>query len=383
MKRFTNLITARTLLIVVSGLLIGFLSGCSKKPQEAKEIEIGAILPLTGDNAVYGVAIKNGIELGVEEISENGGIRGKKITVIFEDDRAEPSQTISAYKKLTQVNRVPLILGGVFSASSLAIAPLAQRDKVVLLSPTSSSIDLTNAGPWFFRIYPSDTYDGVFLANFAFNELKTRNAAVLYLQVSSTTAIAKVFHEKFSSLGGKITLFEGHAEGSIDFRRSLSRLKESKADIVFLPSYLKEMAIILKQAKELGVTTQFLSISTFNDPKMIELAGNAAENVLFSTPYFDPSGSDELSRSFASSFRAKYKEAPNIWAGYGYDVVRVAAKAIETAGKSRTPEVLREALSQISGFPGVTGMVTFDANGDVEKELNILVVKNGEFIPYR
>ncbi|GAH67412.1 unnamed protein product, partial [marine sediment metagenome] len=143
MKRFTNLITARTLLIVVSGLLIGFLSSCSKKPQEAKEIEIGAILPLTGDNAVYGVAIKNGIELGVEEISENGGIRGKKITVIFEDDRAEPSQTISAYKKLTQVNRVPLILGGVFSASSLAIAPLAQRDKVVFLSPTSSSIDLT------------------------------------------------------------------------------------------------------------------------------------------------------------------------------------------------------------------------------------------------
>ncbi len=367
------------ILCVLSALLV--ISGCSKK--EPREIKIGAILPLTGDNAVYGVAIKNGIELGIEEINENGGIRDKKITVIFEDDRAEPSQTISAYKKLTQVNRVPLILGGVFSASSLAIAPISQRDKVILLSPTSSSVDLTNAGPWFFRIYPSDTYDGIFLANFAFHDLKARSAAILYLQVSSTTAIAKVFEEKFSALGGNTVLSEGHAEGTTDFRVTLSRLKDFKSDIVFLPSYLEEMAIMLKQAKELGIGAQFLSISTFNDPKILELAGNAAENVLFSTPYFDPTSSDELTRSFVSSFRTRYNDAPNIWAGYGYDVIRIASKALEDAGKSPTSETIREALSHIVGFPGVTGTVTFDKNGDVEKELTILEVKNGQFVRYQ
>ncbi len=382
MKRLTNLITGRTLLIVVLGLLIVFPFGCSKKKQEAKEIKVGAILPLTGDNAVYGIAIKNGIELGAEEINRNGGIKGKKITVIFEDDRAEPSQTISAFTKLTQINKVPLILGGVFSASSLAIAPLAQRDRVVLLSPTSSAVELTNAGPWFFRIYPSDTYDGSFLAKFAFENLKARSATVLYLQVSSTTAIAKVFEQEFSSLGGKIVLFEGHAEGTADFRATLSRLKGVKADIAFLPSYLKEMAIMLKQSKELGIDPQFLSISTFNDPKILELAGNAAENVLFSTPYFDPTSSDGLSRSFVNVFRTKYNETPNIWAGYGYDVIRVASKAIESADKY-TPEQIREALGHISGFPGVTGTVTFDVNGDVEKELSVFTVKNGQFVRYQ
>lgn len=369
------------IIVVALALTIALIVSQTKK--DVEKIKIGAILPLTGDNAVYGMEIKKGIELGAEVINRNGGINGRALTIIFEDDQANPQKSISAYKKLTQVDEVPLILGGVFSASSLAIAPLAQRDKIVLLSPTSSSVDLTNAGPWFFRIYPSDTYDGVFLANFAFNNFKARNAAVLYLQVSSTTAIAKVLEDKFSSLGGKIALSEGHAEGTTDFRVTLSRLKDIKADIVFLPSYLKEMAIILKQAKELGVNTQFLSISTFNDPKILELAGNAAENVLFSTPYFDPTALDKLTQSFVSSFRTKYNETPNIWAGYGYDVVRVAAKGIEAASIPLEPEGIREALSHISGFPGVTGVITFDVNGDVEKELNVLIVKNGQFARYQ
>lgn len=369
-----------TIIVVVVLAIVLTLTQTREKPNE---IKIGAILPLTGDNAVYGVEIKRGIELGAEEVNRKGGINGRALTIIFEDDQANPQKSISAYKKLTQVDEVSLILGGVFSASSLAIAPLAQRDKIVLLSPTSSAVDLTNAGPWFFRIYPSDTYDGVFLANFVFNNLKAQNAAVLYLQVSSTTAIAKVFEEKFSFLGGKIVLSEGHAEGTTDFRVTLSRLKDIEANIVFLPSYLKEMAIILKQAKELGVNTQFLSISTFNDPKILELAGNAAENVLFSTPYFDPTAADKLTQSFVSSFRTKYNKVPNIWAGYGYDVVRVAAKGIEATSIPLEPEDVRGALGHISGFPGVTGTVTFDVNGDVEKELNVLIVKNGQFARYQ
>jgi len=381
MKRYTSLITILCL-VVISVLFVIAPWGCKKEDPQTKEIKIGAILPLTGDNAVYGVAIKNGIELGIAEINKNGGIRGKKTTVLFEDDRAEPSQTISAYKKLTQVNRVPLILGGVFSASSLAIAPLAQRDNVVLLSPTSSSVDLTSAGPWFFRIYPSDTYDGVFLANFAFNDLKAKSAAILYLQVSSTTAIAKVFEKKFSALGGNIILSEGHAEGTTDFRGTLTRLKDIEFDIIFLPSYLKEMAIILRQAKELGIGKQFLSISTFNDTKILDLAGDAAEGVLFSTPYFDPSSPDELTQSFNKSYEARFGDQPNVWAGYGYDVVRVAAKAIEKA-KSNEPAAIREALSQVSDLLGVTGTVTFDANGDVSKELKVLRVKGGKFVPHK
>jgi branched-chain amino acid transport system substrate-binding protein len=370
-------------IIIIAAVVLALVLIVIQTNKGPNEIKIGAILPLTGDNAVYGVAIRNGIELGIEEINKNGSLNGKKIRVIFEDDRADPSQTVSAYTKLTHLDKVSLIIGGVFSASSLAIAPLSNRDKIILLSPTSSAVELTNAGPWFFRIYPSDSYDGLFLAKYAIENLKAQSVAVLYLQVNSTTAIAEVFKDKFIALGGKIVLFEGHAEGTTDFRSALSRLKNIKADIVFLPSYLKEMAILLKQGKELGINTQFLSISTFNDPRLLELAGNAAEKVLFSTPYYDPASPDKLSKSFVNTFRTKYNETPNIWAGYGYDVIRVAERAYNDAGNSSTPETIRDALSLISGFPGVTGTVTFDKNGDVEKELSILQVKDGKFVPYQ
>lgn len=342
-----------------------------------KEIKIGAILPLSGDNAAYGVEIRKGVELGAAEINAEGGINGKQLHIVFEDDQADPQKTVSAYKKLTKIHGICFIIGGVFSSSTLAIAPLAEREKVVLLSPTSSAIEISNVGDYVFRIYPSDSLDCFFLAEFAYNKLHARSVAVLYLQASATTAISKFFKKRFEELGGHIVLSESHNEGDNDFRSSLSKIKGNEVvDIIFIPSYLREMAILLKQARELGIRSQFLSISTFYDPKIVELTGEAAEGVIFSAPLYNAKNESPLAKRFVSQFKKAYRSEPGIWSAYGYDVARVAAEGLK---KGYNSSAIKEALYKIKDFSGVTGSITFDKNGDVVKQLEMFIVKNGKF----
>jgi branched-chain amino acid transport system substrate-binding protein len=379
MKCFKKLITDHWLLTAVLFVVMIALSfGCAKKG--AKEIKIGAIVPLTGDNAVYGIALKKGMDLGLEEINSYGGINGKKLTLIFEDDQAEPQKGVNAFIKLTKVDKVPMVIGAMFSAVTLAIAPIAEQQKTVLLSPTSSAVDITNAGDYIFRIYPSDSFDGVFLADFAVNNLKAKTTSILYIQVTSVSAIVKVFKERFQENGGKILDEEVYAEGATDFRTQLVKIKKSDPDIIFLPGYLREMAIQLTQAKELGIKKPILTISTFYDSRIFDLAKDATEGVIFSTPFFDPESQTPVVKQFVDSFTKKYGEKPNIWAGYGYDAVKISALALQKGGTQSNQ--IKEELYKIKDFPGVTGTTTFDKNGDVIKELRVLKATKREFILY-
>jgi branched-chain amino acid transport system substrate-binding protein len=366
-------------LAVAVALSIILFSSCTQ-PEKSNEIKIGAIAPLTGDNAVYGVAIQKGIQLGVDKINSTNGINGKKLNVIFEDDQADPQKSVAAYRKLTSVDKVPLILGGVFSASTLAIAPIAEKDKVVLLSPTSSAVELTKAGDFTFRIYPSDSYDGTFLADFASQKLRAKTASVLYVKVAAATALANVFKDKFEASGGKVDNLIGYNQGDTDFKLQITKIKDSNPDIVFMPGYLREMAIQLKQVKELGLNKPIIAPSSFNDPEIIKLAGNAAEGVMFSSPLFDPESKEPKIKMFVNDFSKKHNEKPNIWAAYGYDAVNIAALAM-TKGDIKS-EVIRDNLYKITNFLGVTGNTSFDSNGDVNKELKILMVSKQSFLPY-
>ena len=358
------------------------LPACSKK-SESKEIKIGAILPLSGDNATYGTALKRGMDLAIDSINARGGINGKKLIVIFEDSQGEPSKGVTVFNKLTKVDKVPMIIGDMFSAGTLAIAPIAEKQKVVLLSPTASAVDLTNAGDYIFRIYPSDSYDGTYLADFARTRLNANTVSIIYLQVTSIAAVSQVFKEKFESLGGKILSTESYKEGDTDFKSQLLKANSVNPDIIFIPGYLREMALQLKQAKELGIRKPFLSISTFYDSKIFELSGDASEGVLFSSPAFDTSSAVPEIVKFVTLYKSRYNnQIPDILSGYGYDVVNIAAHAFTTA-TNITSENIKASLYQIKNYPGVTGKTSFDANGDVIKELRIMQVKNGKFVPYQ
>jgi len=370
-------------IVVIVALTISLILMKSKK--EPEEIKIGAIIPLTGDNAIYGVAIKKGIDLAVKEINNRGGINEKKLVVVIEDSEANPLKGVNSFKKLITIDEVPMVIGAVFSAVTLAIAPIAEQNKIVLLSPTSSAVELSGVGDYIFRIYPSDSYDGDFLANFAIEELNAKTASVLYIQAASVTAIIKVFKKVFEERGGQILDMQGYSEGEKDFKSHIQKIKNSDPDIIFLPGYLKEMALQLRQLREFGVNKTILSISTFYDQIIFSLASDAANGILFSTPYFDTSVQNPVMQEFIKAYQLNYEESPNIWAGYGYDALNISALAIRNALSKRkiTSEKIKEEFYLIRNYPGVTGLTTFDNNGDVVKELRIMKAENGAFVEYR
>jgi len=383
----------------LSGLcLLGLLlsTGCKKEESPSNStstsqssqnqpIKIGAIVPLTGDAAGYGTSLKKGMDLAVEEINKHPDSAGKHLNIVFEDDRNLPQAGVSAFNKLVSVDNVPTVLGAMFSAVTLAIAPIAESQKVVLLSPTSSAIELTTAGDYIFRIYPSDSYDGQYLATFANEKLHAKRVAVVTLQAASTTSISQLFKKLFTDSGGTVVLDETYQTGNTDFRAILTKINEQKPDLVFLAGTLNETAGLLRQAKELGVKNTFLGISTLNDPKFLQLAGDAADGVLFSSPVFDPTSQAPEMTNFVSAYRVQYGQDPDILAGYGYDTVNIAALAINQADKNGgvTPDNIKTALYAIKNYPGVTGKMSFDKNGDVVKDLRIMTVSGGKFVSYQ
>ncbi len=365
--------------IVFAAVIVAVVA-INRSREDGRNVTIGAILPLTGDAGSYGVGLKRGMDTALEHVNAAGGINGRNLVIKVEDSQADPAKAVSAFNKLRSVDRVPMVLGDMFSAGTLAIAPIAERNKIVLLSPSASAVDLTKAGDYIFRIYPSDTYDGTYLAQFVHGKAKAKTVAIVYMQVASISAIVQVFQGEFEKAGGKVVCAEAYKEGDTDFRSQLAKATASNPDIVFIPGYLKEMANLLKQAKEMGIKTQFVSISTFADPKILELAGDAAEGVQFSSPAFDAGSAAPEMQTFVGTFRKNYNQEPDILAGYGYDVVNIAAQALRSAGDI-TPDDIKQALYSIKDYPGVTGKTTFDSNGDVVKELRMMCVKDGAFAP--
>ncbi len=353
--------------------------GCKK--QEEKEIEVGAILPLTGDAAIYGNEIKKGMDMSLEEINQNGGINGKVIKIIYEDDAGDAKTGVSALTKLIKVDKVPVVIGGAMSSVASAIAPIAQQNGVVLLSPTATAPDLSNIGNYFFRIWPSDNYDGTIMADFATKELRLSRFSILYVNNDYGKGIEEVFKNRVEENGGKILSSEGYEIGATDFKSQLTKIKSHDPEAIYLPGYYKELAGILKQAKELGIKSKILSVNSFYNPNLIKLAGSAAEGAIFTYPVFDAESSTPIIKNFVSKFSQKYSKKPDAFAAQGYDALKIVAYAIKHGGFNS--EEIQKAMSKINNYIGVSGRMSFDTNGDVVKKLRMLTVKNGRFIPYK
>ncbi len=369
-----RLIKVLIVVAVTTAIALGAFT-CGKK--DAGEIRIGAVLPLTGDAAIYGEELRNGIELAVDLINSERGINGQPIRVVFQDDTGDAKTGLSALNKLIQVDKVPVIIGGAMSNVAASIAPVAQSNKIVLLSPTATAPSLSKIGDYFFRIWPSDNFDGAFMADFAYDSLEIYKVSIMFVNTDYGKGIEGVFKREFEIKGGKILLSEGYDLGATDFRSTLSKIKKLKPDAIYLPGYYKEIAGILRQAKELGIATRFLSVNSFMDPKILEIAGETAEGAIFTYPLYDPEDSETIVKSFVDKFQNKYGKKPDAFAAQGYDALNIVASAINKGGY--TSREIQRALSQLKDFPGVTGTMNFDENGDVVKHLRIMTVRNGQF----
>jgi branched-chain amino acid transport system substrate-binding protein len=363
----------KVLLSIFCSLVI--LTACPGTPPKTDNqkaiVKIGAILPLTGDASVYGKAIKNGIDLAYNESPIKD-----RIQIIYEDDAGQAQTGVTAINKLAEQN-VNVIVGGAMSSVAAAIAPISKDKKITLLSPTATLPSLTNAGEYFFRLWPSDNYDGEIMANHAYNSLGIKKVAVLYVNLDYGVGINQVFTDKFKGLGGSVVYDDGYAQGATDFRTQLQKVKESGAEALFLPGYYQEIANILKQAKELNLKIQILSVNSFYDPKLLEIAGPVAEGAIFTYPTFDNESKDAVTSKFVEKYNAAYNEKPDAFAAQGYDSFKVIESLIQAGNTDN--EAIKNALSKVQNFEGVAGKFSFDENGDVIKDLRIMTVKNGKF----
>jgi len=371
----------RVFSVAMIGVLM-LLVGCSPNNTVApnNEIKVGVIFPMTGDAGSYGERGRNGITLAVDEINAKGGVAGRKIQAIIEDSKADPKTGVSAMTKLTTVDQVPVVIGDIVSAVTLAAAPIAQSSKVVLLSPTSSAPAITEAGDYVFRIWPSDLAEGRAIATFAHNA-GFKNVGILYMQNEYGVAIQDVFTKTLSGLGGQVTDALAYKPDESDFRSYLTKLAAKKPDAIYFVSYYKDGALAMKQAREIGVQSQFLGTTAIEDPKVFEVGGNALDGVIYPLASgFDVQSSNETVKTFVNAYKSRFQSDPDWVPAQCYDAMMLVAARMGK-GETTGPE-LQKALAGTKGYQGVTGEITFDENGDVVKPVTIKVIKGGSFQKY-
>jgi len=365
----------RWLIIFTLLSTLSIFQACTKKDGDV--IKIGVITVETGDGANYGLVAKQGIELAIEELNVEGGINGKKILSVYADSKGNPRDAVSAYRSL-QSQGITLILGPFYSSNFLAIAPLAAKDKVVLLTGSATDDNITNAGKYSFRVCPTNLKQGETLANFAIFELHAKTVYVLYRNVDYGISLKKSFVETFLNNGGEIYGEEGIEPDANDVRTQLTKASEKAADVIFAPIHYPEGGVLLKQAKELGVKSIIIGGDGGFDPKLIEIAGNASENSFWSTIGLGGSDVDSIRESYLKNYKDKYGIESGAYSALYYDAMRVASLALQSS-KDYSGESIREALMNIQDYRGPTGITKFDENGDVDKPFSIYKVQEGEF----
>jgi branched-chain amino acid transport system substrate-binding protein len=347
------------------------------------EIQIGWIGPLTGDAAPYGIAIKRGTDLAVQDVNASGKL-GKPLKIIYEDDQAKPALGVAAFQKLVQINHVPVVIQAAASSVMLAVMPEAEKAKVVYISPSCSSDKIRtekirNHYKYIFRTWPSDSYQAELLASFAFNKLKAKKAAILYINNEYGVGFKDVFAKQFHDLGGSVVFSEGYDQGTTDFRSLLTKVKEATPDVVFIPSQYKEAGQLLKQAKELGVNVQFLADAALYSPELLKAAGDAANGLILTNPEWSPQSDKPQVKAFVDAFRKAYGQDPDVYAAAGYDLIFVLAQAMGD-GKDVTADSVRQGLLQMKPYDGVTGEIKFDSIGEVRWGFSTFEVRDGKFI---
>jgi len=370
MKTRTVVMVALTAAIVIAAITF---SGCVEKKQDG--VKVGAILPLTGDLVAYGENIQKGIGLAAEEINANGGIGGANITVLYKDNEGKSDKTVSAMNELA--GEVPVVIGAVASANTVAICPIAEEKKIVLISPSSTSPKLSDYKNYVFRTVSSDKYQGRALADVVL-DLKGGRAkvAVVYVDNAYGDGLKEVFVKSYQEEGGNIVAVESFKEGDTDFKAILNRLKEKNPDAVVLIGYVKEGAAMLKQAKEEGLNVVWVGTDGIKADAFIELAGGDAEGIIATYPI--SMVSEPVTDKFVGLYETKYGPGHiDSDAAYGYDTMKVVAEAIEKGGYDA--EGIRDALRELRHH-GVCGAKKFDENGDVPPAYDLWKVENSKWI---
>lgn len=363
--------------LVIVGIII--LLVVLRQAHSREQIVLGHVSPLTGDAAIWGMWERDGIDLAIDEINASGGVGGRQLVVIHEDDQGTPSTAVSAIQNLISARGVRIVIGGSLSGTTLAMAPIAERNKVILLSPSAQSPRISQAGDFVFRIFASSTVEGAHLADVAIRS-GIRTVAILYLNNDYGVGLRTVIAERVQ---GRIRIVAEEAYGSDtrDFRTHIQKaVGATSPDGLFLLGYPTDMGTNLKQMAEMGLGTRGFAPNSFEGEEIIKIAGSAADGVVYVYPVIPDS---RHSAQVRAAFQARYSRDMNVYNGMGYDAVKILAAALSDSNGT-SGDGLKDALYRIRDFAGVTGTITFDKNGDVvDRPMEARVVRNGQFVRLR
>jgi len=343
------------------------LFSCAKK--DADTVSIGAVFPISGPVAFYGNESRDGALLAIDEINAAGGLLGKKLALITEDDEGDGSKALNAFTKLITSNGVKFVIGSSTSGATMAMTSLAQQNKVILNSPSATNEAVTTVGDYIFRACFIDPFQGVVGADFAFDVLGARRAAVLYdAGADYNTGLAESFRDQFRALGGNVVM-EAYQTGDVDFNAQVTRIRATNPDVIFLPNYYNDVALQAKQLRAQGVNCALVGGDGWDG-----LVDNAGDEVLngFWSSGFASDTSDPRGVAFVKAFNAKYNRVASQFAALGYDAMMLIADGIKAAGTFDTPAV-KDAMAKLNGSY-VTGNIRYDANRNPIKGAAILEI---------
>jgi len=367
--------------VVLAALTLAVAAILPGKPAVAANevIKIGEVGSTTGSEATFGVATHQGVELAVKEINSTGGIKGKKLQVILLDDQGKPEEAATAITRLITQDKVTAVIGEVASSRSLAMAPIAQQNKIPMISPSSTNPKVTDIGDYIFRVCFIDPFQGYVMAKFAAENLKFKRVAILRdVKNDYSVGLAKFFTETFKKLGGEIVVDQSYSAGDIDFKSQLTAIRAAKPEAIFVPGYYTEVGLIARQARSLGIKAPLLGGDGWDSPKLLQIGGKAIEGAYFSNHYSAEDKSPHV-QAFIERYRKEYKEVPSGLAAMGFDAAMVLADAMKRA-KSMSPADIRAALAATKDFQGVTGRISIDQQRNAVKPAVVLKVVNGSFV---
>jgi branched-chain amino acid transport system substrate-binding protein len=336
-------------------------------------IKVGVYGDLTGQTSSFGQSTKNGIQLAVDEINQGGGVGGKKIELVIEDDQGRPEQAKTVVSKLINQDKVIAVLGEVASTNSLAAAPVAQEAKIPMITPSSTNPKVTATGDYISRVCFIDPFQGSTMAKFAATTLKAKTAAILGdVNSDYSKGLTQFFEEEFTRQGGKVLAKEAYTQNDPDFKGQLTKIRNLNPDVLYIPGYYGQVGIIAKQARELNMTLPLLGGDGWDSPELWKLGGESLKNAYISNHYSADNPAPEI-QNFVKNYQAKFSVVPDSLAALAYDAAKVLADAIKRAGGTDSTK-LKDAINATKNFPGVTGMITLDAKRDAVKPAVVLAL---------
>lgn len=377
-KKTLGLLTA----VVMSTTMI---MGCSETAKVnsgsaggGDTIKLGGVFPLTGDVPALGAAMENGAKLAIKEINDAGGINGKKLEFIVEDDQDQAATAPNAITKLITQDKVSAVIGTYASKCSIPMAAVAKDSKVVMITPGSTNEKVTTeGGDYVFRACFIDPLQGKVGAQFAAQNLKAKKVAMLYdVGNDYCVGISKEFKANFESLGGTIAYEKTYNAGESDFKAFLTEIKDLNVDVLYIPDNYSTVGLIAKQAREIGIKAPLLGSDSWSDPGLVEVGGAAIEGAYF-TDHLSLKSDNAAIKKFVTNYTKEYNTDPSAFSVLSYDSVYIVAEAIKKAG-SAEPDKIKDAMATLDVDAGTTHY-KFDDKHNPIKSVVINKVVNGKF----